>query len=47
MAYFTEQQMQPLPTSIHSSTDSPSLFTVSDFSMSKAVQSIIILLGPL
>jgi hypothetical protein len=28
--------MHPLPTSIHSSTDSPSLLTVRDFSMSRA-----------
>lgn len=31
--------MQPLPTSIHSSTDSPSLLMVSDFSMSRAAHS--------
>lgn len=30
--------MQPLPTSSHSSTCSPPLFTVRDFSMSRAVR---------
>jgi hypothetical protein len=39
-AHLTEQQIQPLPTSIHSSTDSPSLLMVRDFSMSRAQQTV-------
>lgn len=35
-AYLTEQQMQPFPTSSHSSTFSSPLLTVRDFSMSSA-----------
>lgn len=34
--YFTEQQMQPLPTSIHSVTSWPPSLTVKGFSMSVA-----------
>jgi hypothetical protein len=35
--YLTEQQMQPLPTSIHSVTSWPPWLTVKGFSMSEAV----------
>lgn len=35
--YLTEQQMQPLPTSIHSVTSWPPWLTVNGFSMSEAV----------
>jgi hypothetical protein len=35
-SYLTEQQMQPFPTSSHSSTSCPPWLTVIDFSMSTA-----------
>jgi hypothetical protein len=37
MAYLTEQQIHPLPTSIHSVTSWPPSFTVKGFSMSVAI----------
>ena len=38
--YFTEQQMQPLASSSHSSTSWPFWFTVSAFSMSAATYAV-------